>query len=64
MKKTKRVKSKKPELTEAEIKILLQKAGFTFVIDKKSPAFGRPKKDLHQGETVVITEDGRKIIIK
>lgn len=48
-------KSKAPELTEEELKRLLLDAGFVFV-DKKERAFGKPEKDLHQGETVIYPE--------
>lgn len=55
MKKTKKSKVTVPELTEAELKRIAENAGFTFVLDKKK-ALGRPEKDLHQGDTVIIPE--------
>jgi len=48
-------KSKAPELTEEEVKRLLIEAGFVF-IDKKQCGFGKPEKDLHQGETIIYPE--------
>lgn len=48
-------KSKKQELTAEELKKLLLDAGFIFV-DTKQHAFGKPEKNLHQGETVIFPE--------
>lgn len=64
MKKPKSIKkSKTPVLTEEEIKKLAINAGFTFVIDKKVQAFGKPDERLNK-ETVIITETGQKIRVK
>lgn len=60
MKKTKKVKNKKPELTEEELRKVAERAGFTFVLHKKQTVFGKPEKDLHQGETVIIPEGSSK----
>lgn len=48
-------KSKAVEPTEEELKRLLLNAGFVFV-DSNKRAFGKPEKDLHQGETVIFPE--------
>jgi hypothetical protein len=58
MKKPKKQNKKKQpeELTEEELKRALVDAGFTFVIESKRPAFGKPEKDLHQGETLIFPE--------
>ena len=47
--------NKAPDLTEEEVKKLLVDAGFVFVKDSKK-VFGKPEKDLHQGETVIYPE--------
>lgn len=47
--------SKAPDLTEEELKKLLLDAGFVFVADSKR-VFGKPEKDLNQGETVIFPE--------
>ena len=52
----KQKRNKKGELTEEQIKKLLNEAGFTVVIHKQKPAFGKPEKDLHQGETLIFPE--------
>jgi predicted RNA binding protein YcfA (HicA-like mRNA interferase family) len=52
-------KRKAPDLTADELKKALLDAGFVFVHDRKT-VFGKPEKDLHQGETVIFPEGSTK----
>jgi hypothetical protein len=53
-------KSKTPNPTEEELKKLLLNAGFVIASNKKSSAFGKPAKDLNQGETLIFPEGANK----